>query len=238
LCHIRLAENDVGAILLDDLYTHDHAPGSIRTAPPPRHLETAVSDPILFGAKRLLIVGTGSVNVALLPFWIQWLTAGYPDLETRVVVTRTAERFVSRAALTAMTHHEAVLDAWPDEPTLGARHVELAEWADAIAVYPATLHFLARYALGLADSPSLLALQCTTAPVVVAPALPPGGWQSPAVAGHVAALKQRRNVVVAPPRPGRSVTTGRDDAWAPVPFPTALRFLEACRTRLSSPEGD
>jgi phosphopantothenoylcysteine decarboxylase/phosphopantothenate--cysteine ligase len=197
-----------------------------------------VSDPILFGAKRLLIVGTGSINVALLPFWIQWLTAGYAGLETRVVVTRTAERFVSRAALTAMTHHEAVLDAWPDEPTLGARHVELGEWADAVAVYPATLQYLARFALGLADSPSLLALQCTAAPVVIAPALPPGGWQSPAVTAHVAALKQRRNVVVAPPRPGRSVTTGRDDAWAPVPFPTALRFLEACRVRLSPPEDD
>jgi phosphopantothenoylcysteine decarboxylase / phosphopantothenate---cysteine ligase len=193
-----------------------------------------MSEPIEFGAERLLIVGSGSVNVALLPFWVQWLTAGYPALRTRVVLTRTAERFVSRAALAALTHADVVPDAWPEEPTAQARHVELAEWADAVAVYPATLHFLARYALGLADTPALLALQCTAAPVVVAPALPPGGWQSPAVTAHVAALNQRPNVVIAPPRPGPSVTTGRNDGWSPAPFPTALRFLESCRARLSA----
>jgi phosphopantothenoylcysteine decarboxylase/phosphopantothenate--cysteine ligase len=187
-----------------------------------------------FGARRLLLIGSGAVNVAFLPFWLNWLTLSYPQLEIQIVLTRSAEKFVTRAALTALAHHEVLPDAWPDEPQPGARHVELVEWADAVAVFPATMHFLARLALGVADTPALLALQCTPAPIVLAPALPPYGWQSPAVTGHVAALRRRPNVVIAPPRPGPSVTTGRDDGWIPPPFPTVLRFLEHRRAALAA----
>jgi phosphopantothenoylcysteine decarboxylase/phosphopantothenate--cysteine ligase len=95
-------------------------------------------------------------------------------LELRVAVTRNAERFVTRGALGPMSGGNALLDAWPDGPVDRALHVELAEWADTVIVHPASLHFLARLAQGLADTPVLLALQCTTAPVVLAPALPPG----------------------------------------------------------------
>jgi phosphopantothenoylcysteine synthetase/decarboxylase len=96
------------------------------------------------------------------------------------------------------------------------------------------MHFLGRLALGLADSPALLALQCTPAPIALAPALPPYGWQSPAVTAHVTVLEQRRNVTVVPPRPGPSVTTGRNDAWVPPPLPVVLRHLEQLRVSLTS----
>lgn len=194
----------------------------------------AAPGPPAFGAERLLLIGTGAINVAFLPFWLNWLTLSYPQVQCQIVLTRSAEKFVTRAALTALAHREVMQDAWPDEPQTGARHVELVEWADAVAVFPATMHFLGRLALGVADTPALLALQCTPAPIVLAPALPPYGWQSPAVTAHVAALRQRPNVVIAPPRPGPSVTTGRDDAWIPPPFPTVLRFLEQHRAALAT----
>jgi phosphopantothenoylcysteine decarboxylase/phosphopantothenate--cysteine ligase len=187
-----------------------------------------------FQARRLLLIGTGAVNAAFLPFWLNWLTLSYPQLECQIVLTRSAEKFVTRSALTALAHREVLLDAWPDEPRVGARHVELVEWADAVTVFPATMHFLGRLALGMADTPALLALQCTPAPIALAPALPPYGWQSPAATAHVAALRERRNVVVVPPRPGPSVTTGRHDAWVPPPFPTVLRFLEQRRAVLAA----
>jgi phosphopantothenoylcysteine decarboxylase/phosphopantothenate--cysteine ligase len=195
---------------------------------------TDTPTPPAFGAHRLLLVGTGAINVAFLPFWLNWLTMAYPDLECEIVLTRSAEKFVTRAALTALAHREVLQDAWPAEPQSGARHVELVEWADAVAVFPATMHFLGRLALGLADSPALLALQCTPAPIALAPALPPYGWQSPAVTAHVTVLEQRRNVTVVPPRPGPSVTTGRNDAWVPPPLPVVLRHLEQLRVSLTS----
>jgi phosphopantothenoylcysteine decarboxylase / phosphopantothenate---cysteine ligase len=171
------------------------------------------------------------VQAALLPTWAGWLRTAYPSLTVRTVLTRSAERFVSRAALTALGGSEVLLDAWPDEATT-ALHVELATWADAVAVYPATMNFVSRFALGLTDTPVTLALQCTKAPIAVAPALPPGGLESETLSGHLKTLKGRRNVVVIPTVPGLSITTGHNDAAVPPPLPVVMSRLEQARISL------
>lgn len=183
-----------------------------------------------FGARRLLYVGTGALSVAHMPFWLNWLRSGYPDVEVRPVVTRGAERFVSRGALAPLAGREALLDAWPDGPVHSAPHVELAEWAEVALVHPASMHFLARYALGLADTPVLLALQCTSAVVVLAPSLPPGALTSPAYRRHHEALADRPGVAVVPPGPGLSTTTGRMDAALSAPLPDLLVAAERLRS--------
>ena len=188
------------------------------------------------GISRMLLVVTGSVSAADLPFWVEWLRASYPDLQIRVVVTRSAERFVTRVALAGRSGGEAFLDAWPDDESV-ARHVEWERWAQAIVVYPATLNFIARLALGLADTPAMLAAQCATVPVVLAPALPPGGLDSAAYQLHWTALHARRNVAVAPPRPGASVTTGQEDAWVPALMPDVLELVEQRRVELATGAG-
>ena len=185
-------------------------------------------------ASRLLYIGTGSLTVTHMPFWLNWLSIAYPDLKLRLVVTRSAERFVTRAALAPLAGGgEVLLDVWPERPAPTALHVELAEWAEVVLVYPATLHYLARLAVGLADTPSLLAVQCTTAPVVVAPTLPPGAAASPVYRRHVAALAERPNVRVVPPVPAVSATTGRPDAAAAPPLPDLIAAAEELRARLA-----
>lgn len=180
-----------------------------------------------FGAERLLLVGTGALGVAFLPFWLNWLRGAYGALETRVVLTRSAERFATREALSAIGESLAVRDEWPDEPAAGARHVEFARWPDAIAVYPASLHFIARFALGLAESPVLLALQCTDAVIGIAPSLPPDALErSSTLVGNLEALRQR-DVVIAPPHAGRSASTGEADAAVAAPLPVLLGLIES-----------
>ncbi|GAB7182140.1 hypothetical protein ATKI12_1971 [Kitasatospora sp. Ki12] len=180
------------------------------------------------GLERLLIVVTGSAYAWSLPYWLDWLRLNHPGVEVRVVLTRSAERFVTRQVIAARTGGTVWSDSWPEDEAT-ARHVEWARWAQAIVVYPATVHFLARLALGLADSPALLAAQSTRAPVVVAPALPPGALDGDAFRGHWATLAARPNVVLVPPVPGRSLTTGQDDAWVPPGLPHALRLLVESR---------
>lgn len=187
--------------------------------------------------ERMLLVGTGAIGVTFLPFWLNWLRMSYPRLEVQVVVTRSAQRFVTVDALTAVSGKTVMVDAWPDEPQPGARHVELAQWSDAIIVYPASLHYLARFALGLADTPTLLALQCTRVPVGLAPALPPGAETGPGVERHLARIEHHDNVVVAPPRPGPSASTGNNDAAVAAPLPTLLLLLEQVKEVSTSPFG-
>ncbi|MFB7169751.1 flavoprotein [Streptomyces sp. NPDC056254] len=198
------------------------APGSVAAVPAPA-----------LGISRLLLVVTGAVAAAELPYWLGWLRSTYPSLELRIGVTASAERFVSRVTLAGHSGAEVLPDRWAEDE-VHARHVLWTEWAEAVVVAPATLHFMARLALGLADSPALLAAQCTTAPVVLLPALPPGGLHSAAYRAHHAALAVRPNVAVLPPRPGLSMTTGREDAWAPAPLPDALAMVEQRRRELAA----
>ncbi|MGW1745053.1 flavoprotein [Streptomyces sp. NPDC002092] len=202
--------------------------GTVPDAPPPA-----------LNMERLLVVSAGSAFATGMPYWADWLRLSYPDLEIKLVLTRTAQRFVTRQALAGRLHRrgEVLLDEWPeDEPT--ARHVELAEWAQGIVVYPATFHFTARLALGLADSPALLACHCTRAPVAVAPALPPGGLDSAAFQAHWATLAARPHTVLVPPHPGVSLTTGRADAWVPPLLPEVIRMLEHRRAELAAAAPD
>lgn len=181
---------------------------------------------VTFTPRRLLLVGTGAIGVALLPYWVKWLQLALPEVERRIVVTRSAERFVTRAALTAINASEVLLDVWPDEPLTKAPHVEWAQWAQAVAVYPATVDFVSRFAAGRGDSPAMLALQCTQVPIGIAPSLPPGAVDNPLLARRLKEIQERPNVCVAPPEPGPSSTTGRDDAYVPPELPKLLALME------------
>ncbi|MEU7042841.1 flavoprotein [Streptomyces varsoviensis] len=186
-----------------------------------------------FAARRLLFVATGALGAMFLPMWLQWLRTSYSSLEIRTVVTRSALRFVTPTSVALFAKREPLVDEWTDEVESAAPHVELADWADTIIVHPATFHFTSRFALGAADTPALLALQCTTAPIALAPALPPGGLASAAYARHTEELGRRDNVTVVRPHPGVSVTTGKPDATTAAPLPEVITAVEKLRTRMA-----
>lgn len=189
-----------------------------------------------FGARRLLLIASGSSAAVFLPFWMNWLSFSYRDLECQIVLTRSAQRFVTRQALTGLGPREVFEDSWSEEAQTMALHTRLAQWPDAIAVYPATMHFISRLALGVADTPAMLALQCTNAPVGIAAALPPGGWDSAAMARHRKELSMRRNVALMAPVAGRSMTTGRHDGNQPDTLPRLLGLIEQRRVLLQDTE--
>ncbi|MFI5782542.1 flavoprotein [Nocardia sp. NPDC051570] len=191
-------------------------------------LEPAAAAPD-FRGRRLLYVVTGGVQAMFLPSWLTWLRAGYPDLQVRHILTRAATRFVTPTiAAVAAGGTPGLLDEWPDQPS-SALHVELAQWPDTILVHPATMHFMGRLALGLADTPALLALQCTMAPIVVCPSLPPHGHLNPAYRRHVLELSARDNITVLPPTYGTSISTGETGIGTPAQLTDALHALEQLR---------
>jgi phosphopantothenoylcysteine synthetase/decarboxylase len=199
-------------------------------AEPPSIWDPESIEPIRFSGQRLLVVGSGSVSAAFLPFWLNWVRHTYPELTVQVVLTRSAQRFVTGDALSGLTGRAVLTDEWPVGPNPRALHVHLAQWPQAIAVYPATMHLLARFALGLADTPTLLALHCTKVPIALAAALPPGCWDSPAMARHRTTLAELDNVAVLPPVPGLSMTTGEHTGSHPDTFAKLLGRLESLRS--------
>ncbi|POX38800.1 flavoprotein [Streptomyces sp. Ru73] len=183
-----------------------------------------------FHAKRLLHLVTGGIQAMMLPTWLTWFRSHYPETEVHTVLTHSGRRFVGTTAVAVTGGGKLpTIDTWPEEPDRSL-HVELAAWPDAVLVHPATMHFVARLSLGLADTPALLALQCTRAPIVVCPSLPPGGHLNPAYQRHVLELSERDNLTVLPPVRGTSVSTGEEGIGTAAYLPHALSALEDLRS--------
>ncbi|MEU9004138.1 peptide terminal cysteine decarboxylase LxmD [Streptomyces sp. NPDC059982] len=187
------------------------------------------------GFKRVLVVGTGALGVAFLPFWINWLRNAHPETEVRIALTRSALRFVSADAVSVLSGKEVFIDDWSQFSGVDVPHVELARWADLVLVHPATLHFVGRYALGITDTPLLLALQSTRALVGVAPSLPPAAHESPVVRGHLDVLRARPGVVLAPTVPAVSASTGELEDGGSAPL---NELYDLCAARAAAVRGE
>ena len=116
--------------------------------------------------------------------------------EVQVLMTPAATRFVGPDTFAALTGRPVHSDVF--EHTEEVLHVRLAHEADAAIVAPATANLLAKLALGLADDLLTSTLLELTGPVVVAPAMHTGMWESPATRQNVETLRSRGVTVVGP----------------------------------------
>ncbi len=111
--------------------------------------------------------------------------------EVRVVMTPAACEFITPLTLQALSGNPVHLDLLDPAAEAGMGHIELARWADAVLVAPASADFMARLAQGMADD--LLTTLClaTAARIALAPAKNQGMWADPATAANVATLRER-----------------------------------------------
>lgn len=173
--------------------------------------------------RRIVIVATGGVGAAFTHSWLGWLHSASPTTEVKVVLTPAATRFVSRGTLHAFGY-PPIIDHWDEHP-LEPVHVDLAQWAEGYLVHPASMDFVARFSVGLCDSPLLLAMQSGDTPTVLAASAPPGFTSGSAWSQYVAAIKERPNVALLPPMAGFSVADPTLKGLPPVLFPSTAMAL-------------
>jgi phosphopantothenoylcysteine decarboxylase/phosphopantothenate--cysteine ligase len=126
--------------------------------------------------------------------------------EVRVAMTRAAQEFIQPLTFSSITGHKTITTMWGEgaEPASGLNdegsieHISVAQWAEAVVIAPATAHFLARLAHGLADDFLSTMLLATTAPVVVAPAMNVNMWNHPAIQANLQILRDRGVSIVEP----------------------------------------
>ena len=109
----------------------------------------------------------------------------------QIVMTASAEEFVTSTALQAVSGRPIRSNLWDKEAEASMSHIELARWADVVLIAPATAEVMARLAAGAA--PDLLTTLClaTEAPLYVAPAMNRVMWANPAVQANRATLEER-----------------------------------------------
>ncbi|MCC7464299.1 MAG: bifunctional phosphopantothenoylcysteine decarboxylase/phosphopantothenate--cysteine ligase CoaBC [Gammaproteobacteria bacterium] len=118
--------------------------------------------------------------------------------EVQVVMTAAAQEFIAPLTFQALTGRPVRASLWDPAAEAAMGHIELARWADAILIAPASADLLARLAAGRADD--LLATLClaTEAPLLVAPAMNRIMWAHPATQANLAALRSRGVRVLGP----------------------------------------
>ena len=116
----------------------------------------------------------------------------------RVVMTPAAAEFITPLTLQALSGNPVHTDLLDHAAEAAMGHIELARWADAVVIAPATANFIARLSNGLADD--LLSTLClaTAAPLLVAPAMNRQMWQNPATQENIARLQARGVTLLGP----------------------------------------
>ena len=78
--------------------------------------------------------------------------------EVRIMMTAAATEFVTPLTFQALSGHPVFFDNSDETSTSGMKHIELARWADAIVIAPASANSIAKLAQGRADN--LLTTTC------------------------------------------------------------------------------
>ncbi|WP_348761366.1 bifunctional phosphopantothenoylcysteine decarboxylase/phosphopantothenate--cysteine ligase CoaBC [uncultured Salinisphaera sp.] len=118
--------------------------------------------------------------------------------EVQVVMTDSAQRFITPMTLAALSGHAVRDSLWDEAAELSMGHIELARWADLIVIAPASADTLVRLAQGRADDPLSTLCLASEAEVLVAPAMNHVMWAHPATRHNVETLGARGVQFVGP----------------------------------------
>lgn len=147
------------------------------------------------GKARILVGVTGSVDITLLPKYLQAIKAGI-DCTLTVLMTSNAEIFLP--ATTVALFADRVVSGenpkdWPtDKPSrITADH-------DILAVFPATANTLASAAMGAAPNRLTTIILAANYPVLFFPVMGAVMWEKPAVRRNIAQLRSDGYQVVEP----------------------------------------
>ena len=157
----------------------------------------------------LRIAGFGRITRMNIVLGITGGIAAYkaPDLvrrlrergaEVQIVMTASAEEFVTGTALQAVSGRPIRSNLWDKEAEAAMSHIELARWADVVLIAPATAEVMARIVSG--GAPDLLTTIClaTEAPIALAPAMNHVMWSNPATQSNRETLEQRGVHILGP----------------------------------------
>ena len=119
-------------------------------------------------------------------------------IDTRCVMTRAAEQFVTPLSLQALSEDKVYTDLFSltDESEMG--HIQLSRDADLLVVVPASADILARMAAGMANDLATTVLLATDKPVLVVPAMNVRMWENQATQDNMKTLERRGISVLGP----------------------------------------
>ncbi len=152
----------------------------------------------------------------------------------RVILTPSAEAFVSALTFATLSRHTAYTDSsfWSADQARPL-HIELAEWADYFLIAPLTANTLGKLVHGLADNLLTNTVLASTCPILLAPAMNTDMWLQSSVQRNWAQILTDDRYHAVGPAAGRlacdRIGTGR--MAEPYTILTALESLQHTQGR-------
>ena len=147
-------------------------------------------------SKKLLLIVTGGVAAYKSPEIVRKLRSTGADV--RVAMTSAAQEFVTELTFQAVSGQDVFTSLFVGETDSGMGHIELARWADAIVVAPATANIISSMANGLAGDLAQTILLATTKPIFMVPSMNVRMWENPIFQKNLSLLKQVGVEVIGP----------------------------------------
>lgn len=154
--------------------------------------------------RALLIIGGGIAAYKSLELIRRLKERG---VSVRVAMTEAAQKFVTPLAAGALVGERVFTDLFDQAQEFDVGHIRLARECDLIIVAPATADLMAKAAHGLANDLASAVLLATDKPVLMAPAMNPHMWASPATQRNFATL-QAQGLRFAGPNEGEMAERG------------------------------
>ena len=146
--------------------------------------------------KRILLGVSGSIAAYKSPDIVRRLQ----DLgaEVKVIITSGGREFVSELSLQTISKNKVHDNLWDKEAELAMGHIELAKWADAVIIAPASANTIARLCHGKADDLLSTVILATNASVLIAPSMNQQMFASKAIKENLKILSNRGVVTIEP----------------------------------------
>lgn len=109
--------------------------------------------------------------------------------DVRVLMSEGAAKFVTPLTFQSLSRHHVYTDTFDEKEPQMVSHIDLAAWADAVIIAPATANIIGKLANGIADDMISTTLLATRAPIFVAAAMNVHMYEHPVVQENMDKLR-------------------------------------------------
>lgn len=111
--------------------------------------------------------------------------------EVRVIMTESAEQFVTPLAFQALSRNPVYTDIFVEHNPAEIQHIALGDWADIMIIAPLTASTLGKIAHGISDNMLTATVLAFTKTIYLAPAMNSNMYNNPAVIDNIQTLLKR-----------------------------------------------
>ena len=149
----------------------------------------------LTGKKILLGISGGIAAYKCAELARRWVQAG---AEVQVIMTEAAQKFITPLTMETVSGKQVHTSLFTPDRYSSTVHIDLADWADAMVIAPATADIIAKLRCGQGDD--LLTTICLAAwkKIILAPSMNSNMWSNPAVQDNIKTLEKHGCLIIQP----------------------------------------